>query len=252
MRVDLNADAGESFGAWTLGADEQLFQIVSSVNLACGFHAGDPSVIRRALRAAGRAGVAIGAHPSYPDLAGFGRRPMRLDAPTIEDLVMYQVAALAGMARAEGLRVGHVKPHGALYNDAAVDPLTARAIARAVRLTDASLALVGLAGSALVAAARAEGLRALEEAFADRGYERDGTLTPRGTPGAVIDNPAIAAARAVSIVRDHCVAAAGGEPIGLHADTICIHGDTIGAPVLARAVRDALEHAGVQVAAPFT
>ncbi len=251
MRVDLNADAGESFGAWTLGADDQLFRIVTSVNLACGFHAGDPSVIRRALRAAGNAGLAIGAHPSYPDLAGFGRRPMRVDPAALEDIVMYQVAALAGMAGAEGLRMGHVKPHGALYNAAAVDPVTARAVARAVRLTDASLALVGLAGSALVAAARAEGLRALEEAFADRGYAPDGTLTPRGAPDAVIEDPAVAAARAVAIVRDGRVEAAGGEHIELHADTICIHGDTPGAPALARAVRDALEHAGVKVAAPF-
>jgi UPF0271 protein len=252
MRVDLNADAGESFGAWTLGADAQLFHIVTSVNLACGFHAGDPSVMRRALQAAGHAGLAIGAHPSYPDLAGFGRRPMRLDAATIEDLILYQVAALAGMARAEGLRVGHVKPHGALYNTAATDPLTARAVARGVRLADPSLALIGLAGSALIAAARAEGLRPLEEAFADRGYERDGSLTPRGTAGAVIDNPRVAAARAVTLVRDHYVNSVGGECIEVHADTIGIHGDTPGAPAVARAVRDALESAGVQVVAPFS
>jgi UPF0271 protein len=252
MRVDLNADAGESFGAWTLGSDDELFHIVTSVNLACGFHAGDPTVIRRALQAAGRAGLAIGAHPSYPDLLGFGRRAMQLDAQAVEDLVLYQIAALAGMAAAEGLRIGHVKPHGALYNTAATDPLVARAVARAVRLCDPSLALIGLAGSALVAAARSEGLRALEEAFADRGYERDGTLTPRGAAGAVIDTPERAAARAVRIARDHRAETADGGEIEVRADTICIHGDTPGAPALARAVRGALERAGVQVIAPFS
>jgi UPF0271 protein len=176
---------------------------------------------------------------------------MRLDPEEVEDLVLYQVAALMGMAGAEGLRIAHVKPHGALYNTAAADASTARAIARAVRQADPSLALVGLAGSALIAAARDEGLRPLEEAFADRAYACDGRLVARGEAGAVLSDPGIVAARAVALARDHSVDCAGGGRIAVHADTICIHGDTPGAPVLARAVRDALERAGIRVVAPF-
>ena len=210
MRLDLNADVGESFGAWTLGDDDRLFPLVTSVNIACGVHAGDPTVIRRTIRAAGALGLALGAHPSYPDRQGFGRRTMRLAPAELEDLVLYQVAALAGVARAEGFVLTHVKPHGALYNAAATDTALADAIACAVRAMDSQLALVGLAGSELLAAGRRAGLHVVAEAFADRGYQRDGTLVPRGSTGSVIREPDAAAQRAIRLAREGLVDAADG------------------------------------------
>ncbi len=251
MRIDLNADAGESFGAWSMGYDTALFPHVTSVNIACGFHAGDPSVLRRTIRMAAAAGLRVGAHPGLPDLQGFGRRSMGLTPSEVEDVVLYQVAAVAGIARAEGVRIAHVKPHGALYNQAVGDPSIADAIARAVAKADPMLVLVGLAGSALVDAARRAGLQGEAEAFADRAYLADGSLVPRGLEGAVIDDLATVAARAVGIVRDRCVSTLNGAAeLDLRADTLCIHGDTPGASGLARAVRMALEAAGVRVAAP--
>lgn len=251
MRVDLNTDAGESFGAWALGDDAALLSQVTSVNVACGFHAGDPSVIRRTIRLAAAAGVRIGAHPGYPDLQGFGRRAMELTPPDVEDLVLYQVAAVLGIARAEGVRLAHVKPHGALYNGAARNPALASAIARAVASLDPSLVLVGLAGSALIEAAAEAGLPSAAEAFADRAYLADGSLAPRHLAGAVIHDAALVGRRAIGIVRDGRVRSLESDrDIPVRADTLCIHGDTPGAAALARSVRAALEAAGVRVVAP--
>jgi 5-oxoprolinase (ATP-hydrolysing) subunit A len=251
MRIDLNADAGESFGAWAIGDDAALLPHITSINIACGFHAGDPSIIRRTMRLAAQAGVHAGAHPGYPDLQGFGRRPMALAPGEVEDLVLYQVAALLGIAQSERTRLSHVKPHGALYNQAAHDTALASAIARAVASLDPSLALVGLAGSTLIDAGAGAGLRVLAEAFADRAYLADGSLAPRCAPGAVIHDPALIAERAVRIVRDGRVRSLSGEAdVPVRADTLCIHGDTPGAPVLAQTVRAALEAAGILVSAP--
>ena len=251
MRIDLNADAGESFGAWALGDDCALLPHVTSLNIACGFHAGDPSVIRHTIRVAAAAGVRIGAHPGYPDLQGFGRRAMALTPGEVEDLVLYQVAALLGIAHAEGVRLSHVKPHGALYNRTARDAALAAAVARAVAALDARLTLVGLAGSALMDAGAVGGLRVLSEAFPDRAYLADGSLAPRSVEGALVYEPALVADRAVRIVRDGRVRSLDGRTdVLVRADTLCIHGDTPGAAHVARAVRAALQREGIQVSAP--
>jgi UPF0271 protein len=249
VRVDLNADVGESFGAWSLGEDEALIPLVTSVNVACGLHAGDPVTIERTIRIAARHGVSVGAHPGYPDLAGFGRRAMHLPPDEVEASVLYQIGAVAGIARAAGTSLRHVKAHGALYTRAARDPQAAAAIARAIRRFDGDLVLVGLAGSALLDAGRGEGLAVAAEAFADRGYEPDGSLRARHHPDALLDDPEAAAAQALAIVRDHAVRAVDGSRVDVAADTICVHGDAPGAAARARAVRRALEAAGVDVRA---
>jgi len=248
--IDLNADVGESFGAWRMGADEALLPFVSSVNVACGFHAGDPSVIDRTVAAAARAGVAVGAHPGYPDLRGFGRREMRVPAAEVEADVVYQVGALQAFARAHGAPLAHVKPHGALYNQAADDPDLARAVARGTARVSTELVLVGLAGSqALREAAAAAGLRFAAEAFVDRAYDAGGRLVSRAQPGAVVSDAATAAATAVRLARERVVAAADGRAVAVEADTLCLHGDNPRAVELARAVREALAAAGVSVRA---
>ena len=247
--VDLNADVGESFGRYTLGADEELLGIVTSANVACGAHAGDPQVMRRTVRLAVRHGVAVGAHPGFFDLQGFGRREIALAPEEVEDIVLYQIGALAAVAAAEGSRLSHVKPHGALYNMAARDRALADAVARAVAAFDRGLVLVGLAGSVLLDAGEAAGLRVAAEAFADRAYEPDGSLTPRHRPGSVLQNADHVVARAIRIVRERRVEATDGSTIPVRADTLCIHGDTPGAVALARAVRRGLEANGVEVRA---
>ncbi len=250
LRVDLNADLGESFGAWSLGDDEALIACVSSANVACGFHAGDPRVIDRTVALAARAGVAVGAHPGYPDLRGFGRREIDADPAEVEADVLYQAGAVAAFARSHGVRLTHVKPHGALYNQAAGDEALARAVARAVARLGRELTLVGLAGSsAMQAAAQAEGLRFAAEAFVDRAYDAQGRLVPRSRPGALIHDPAEAAARAVRLARDGVVLSIDGAALELRAETLCLHGDSPHALALARAVREALESAGVRVEA---
>jgi UPF0271 protein len=249
-RIDLNADVGESLGPWPMGTDEALIPLVTSVNVACGFHAGDPLTIRRTVRLALDAGVAVGAHPGYPDLVGFGRRDMDLADDELEAAVLYQVAALAGVVRAEGGRLAHVKPHGALYNRAATDPGVAVTIARAVASLDRELRLVGPPGSALLAAGIAAGLACVAEGFADRAYEADGRLRSRRLPGALLHDPDRAAAQAVGIARDSRVTAFDGAVISVSAATLCIHGDTPDAAVIAAAVRDALAAAGVEVRRP--
>jgi len=248
VRIDLNADVGEGFGAWTMGQDRELLPLLTSVNVACGFHAGDPMVMDRTVVWAVEAGLAVGAHPGYFDLRGFGRRAQAAEPEEIEQDVLYQVGALQAFARAHGIRLSHVKPHGALYNQAATDRGLARAVARGVARATPGLLLVGLAHSAVMReAAAAEGLRFAAEAFADRRYRPDGSLTARSQPGAVLHDPAEVAAQAVGIARDRRVMAADGSAIELHADTLCLHGDNPAAIANARAVRAALEAAGVEV-----
>ena len=233
--VDLNADLGESFGIWRLGDDKALLEIVTSANIACGFHAGDPLTIRRACASAVARGVAIGAQVSYRDLAGFGRREMVVPPQELAAEVLYQIAALDGIARAEGGRVRYVKPHGALYNRAVTDPEQAAAIVSAAVCYDPALPILTLPGSALATAATDVRLPAIAEAFADRAYRDDGTLVPRSEPGAVIDDPAEVLARVIGMARDPNV------------DTICVHGDTPGAADLAARIRQALEAANIEV-----
>jgi UPF0271 protein len=248
LRVDLNADIGESFGVYRMGNDEMLMRSITSGSIACGFHAGDPSVMRQTVRLAARAGVAVGAHPALPDLVGFGRREIEAQPQEIFDFVLYQIGALSGVAKAEGLRLQHVKPHGALYNMSARRKDVAEAIARAVASFDDTLMLVGLPESELIAAGARLGLHVAREAFADRSYEPDGTLTPRHLAESVLSEPGRAVERAVRMIRDRKVVARDGSSIRIQADTICVHGDTPGAAGLAAAVRLGLEHAGIKVA----
>jgi len=248
--VDLNADLGESYGAWRLGDDEALLSVVTSANIACGFHAGDPLTIRRACAAAVAAGVAIGAQVSYHDLAGFGRREMTGPAAELTAEVLYQIAALDGVARAEGGRVRYVKPHGALYNRAARDAEQAGAVVAAIKAYDPALPLLMLPGSVAAIEASAAGLTVVAEAFADRAYHEDGTLVSRGQAGAVLTDRDAVAARVVGLVTEGTVASVTGTPVRVLARSVCLHGDTPGAAGLARAVRGALEQAGVRLA-PF-
>jgi 5-oxoprolinase (ATP-hydrolysing) subunit A len=248
--IDLNADLGESFGAWRLGDDDALLGVVTSANIACGFHAGDPLTIRRACAGAVARRVSIGAQVSYRDLAGFGRRNMDVPADELTAEVLYQIAALDGIARAEGGKASYVKPHGALYHRAASDPAQAAAVTAAITAYDPALPLLTLPGSEAARAAAAAGLTVVAEGFADRAYRADGTLVPRGQPGAVISDPARAAAQAAAIATGHAVEAADGQDVKVSIRSLCVHGDTPGAVTLARAVREALERAGVLVA-PF-
>jgi UPF0271 protein len=249
MRVDLNADVGESFGAYTVGHDASIMASITSANIAAGFHAGDPSVLRATVRLAIAHGVAIGAHPGFPDLAGFGRRELHVAPSEAEDFILYQIAAVAGVAAAEGARLVHVKAHGALFNMAATDRSLADALARAVVAFDPSLRVFAPPDSEMLHAARALRLPVAVEAFADRAYEPNGQLTPRQTPGAVIHDLRSVVARAVGVVEDHVVVAVDGSRIHVDADTICIHGDTAGSDQLAAAIRAGLEAAGVVVKA---
>jgi UPF0271 protein len=249
MTIDLNSDLGESFGPWKMGQDEALMTSITSANVACGFHAGDATVMRQTIALAKRHGVAVGAHPGFQDLQGFGRREMHVSASEVEDLVLYQVAAMAGVAAAEGVRLQHVKAHGALYNMAARDAALARAIARAVVAFDRSLILFGLPNSPLLAEGERAGLQVAAEIFADRTYEADGSLTSRRVAGSVIHDPAVVVQRAIDMVSTRRVTATNGTTITLDARTLCLHGDTPGAAELARQIRSALEAAGIAVKA---
>jgi UPF0271 protein len=249
--IDLNSDLGEGFGIWTLGDDDALLGVVTSANVACGFHAGDPSTMRRVCATAAARGVAVGAHVGYRDLAGFGRRSIDVDPGELADEVVYQLAALDGFCRLAGTRVKYVKPHGALYNRTVADPVQAGAVVDAVRAYDPDLPVLGLPGSELLATAEAAGLWAVPEAFADRGYTPDGTLVPRSEPGAVVTDPDRVAARAVAMAVDGTVTAVDGSTVAVDARSLCLHGDTPGAAVLARRVRAALVDAGV-VVEPFS
>ena len=247
MRIDLNSDVGESFGAYTIGHDAGLMKSITSANIAAGFHAGDPTVLRDTIRLAKKSGVAVGAHPGFPDLVGFGRRELNVTPREAEDSVLYQLAAVAGVASAEGVRLQHVKPHGAMFNMAVRDGVLADAIARAVAAFDASLILFGLPGSQILKAGRAAGLRVAAEVFADRAYEPDGRLVSRRKAGAVICDASLVVARAVRMVKDGSIVSIDGTVVPLESDTICLHGDTPGADDLAAKVRAGLEAAGITV-----
>jgi UPF0271 protein len=248
-RVDLNCDMGESFGAYRIGADDSVFPYVTSANVACGFHGGDPTVMRSTLARARELGVSVGAHPGLPDLIGFGRRSMDLTPDEVYDLMVYQIGALLGFARVTDAPVRHVKAHGALYNMAAVKRELAAAIARAVRDVDRSLILFGLPGSCLVSEGEAAGLATAGEAFADRNYMSDGTLVSRRRPDAQVHDADEAVRRAVRMVRDGKVTAVDGTELSMKVDTICIHGDGPHAAEFAQRLRSGFEAAGITVKA---
>lgn len=252
LSMDLNCDMGESFGAWRLGDDEALMRLVTSANIACSYHAGDPPTIERTVRLALEQGVAIGAHPSYPDLQGFGRRSMRLTPDEARSFVLYQVAALEGIVRANGGTLHHVKLHGALYNDAARDATLASAAAEAVLALNRELFVYALAGSVMATVASEAGLPVVEEAFADRRYEPDASLQSRHVAGALITDPGQAAAQAREIVLNRRVTAHDGTAIPMHAGTLCIHGDSPAAVSVAHAVREALVTSDVELRSPGT
>lgn len=247
--IDLNCDLGESFGAWTMGQDEALLDLITSANIACGFHAGDPATMQQTVQLAVARGVALGAHPSLPDLQGFGRRAMGITPGEARGLILYQVGALDAFARAAGSRLRHVKPHGALYNMAAKDKGLALAIAGAVRDFDPALFLVGLSGSASITAAQELDLPCASEVFADRGYEVDGSLSPRNQPGAMITDPDVAVARVLRMVLEGRVESRTGVDLPIQADTVCLHGDQPDALAFAQRLRKALAEAGVEVRA---
>ncbi|MCP8970477.1 LamB/YcsF family protein [Ectobacillus ponti] len=248
LYVDLNCDMGESFGAYTLGRDEEILGYVTSANIACGFHAGDPATMRKTVKLALDKGVAIGAHPGFQDLAGFGRRNMFISPQEAYDLTVYQIGALYGFVKAEGATLRHVKPHGALYNMAARDAALAEAIAEAVYKVDGNLILFGLAGGELGKAARKIGLRAASEVFADRTYQEDGSLTPRTHPNALLHDTEAAVNQVIRMVKKGKVGTLQGTDAAIQAETICIHGDGAHAVEFAAHISQALQEAGIQPA----
>ena len=238
--IDINSDLGESFGAYTMGNDADVLRYVTSANIACGFHASDPLTMQKAVRQAKEAGVKIGAHPGYPDLVGFGRRELKVSPAELKAMVIYQVGALQAVCKAEGTKLHHVKPHGAMYNMAAKDEELADAIAQAVAAVDGSLTLVGLSGSCMKAAAEKQGLAFAAEVFADRAYEDDGSLVSRTKPGAMIENEDLAIRRMLRLVESGVIESCSGREIRLEADTICVHGDSPKAVLFAKKLREAL------------
>ncbi len=247
LTIDLNGDLGEGFGVYRLGDDAALLDVVTSANVACGFHAGDPATMRRTVQLALEKGVAVGAHPGLPDLLGFGRRVVEITPQEAYDLTLYQIGALDAFVRAAGSMLRHVKPHGALYNMAARDGALARAIANAVSCFNPKLVLVGLAGSELIRAGEACGLPTASEVFADRNYEADGSLTPRSHPDALVSDAEQAAERVVTMVQRGRVISRQGTEVTLRAETVCIHSDSPHAVALARRIRQRLEDAGIAV-----
>ena len=247
MKMDLNSDLGESLGAWRMGDDAAMLDVVSSANVACGFHAGDPAGILQTLRHAAARGVVVGAHVAYPDLVGFGRRPMAIASADLQADVIYQIGALQGLARAAGTAVRYVKPHGALYNTIAKDRRQADDVIAAIRAIDPDLTLVALAGSPLIAWAREQGLRVVAEAFADRAYMPDGSLVPRTQAGAVLHDPQLIAERMLRLVSEGTVTAIDGSSVRIEAESVCVHGDSPGAVEMARALRRQFEAAGVRI-----
>ena len=245
--IDLNADMGESFGAWQMGRDAELMDLVSSINVACGFHAGDATVLRHTVETAIGKGVKIGAHPSFPDLQGFGRREMKMSPGEIFDIVLFQVATVKGICEAFGAKLNHVKPHGALYNQAAKDRVIARAIAEAVKKIDGNLVLYGLSGSFLIVEAESAGLRTASEVFADRTYQTDGNLTPRVRPDALIADAERAVEQVIGMIKKSIVTSVDGVAIPICAETVCIHGDSPHAVEFATKIRNALLANGIAV-----
>jgi UPF0271 protein len=249
MKIDLNCDTGEGFGVYRLGCDEEIIPLVTSVNIACGFHASDPVNMYNTVKLAKKYGVAVGVHPSYPDLTGFGRRALAATPEEVKADVIYQIGALKGFCLAEGVSLQHVKAHGALYNVADKDISVATAIAEAVKAVDPGLYMVCLSQSAMIEAAQKVGVRYVEEAFADRAYTREGNLVSRRLEGSVIHDPALVAQRVVRMVKEKAVTSIDGVEVALNAETICLHGDTPGAVAIARTIREALTAAGVKLQA---
>ncbi|WP_048056016.1 LamB/YcsF family protein [Pyrococcus sp. ST04] len=247
MNVDLNSDLGESFGRYKLGLDEEVMKYITSANIACGWHAGDPIVMRRTVKLAKENGVAVGAHPGYPDLMGFGRRYMKLSPEEAKNYILYQIGALYAFAKAEDVPLQHVKPHGALYNAMVKEEDLARAVIEGVLDFDKKLIIVALANSRVVEIAEEMGARVANEVFADRAYNPDGTLVPRGKPGAVIEDKYEIAERVISMVKDGGVKAINGEWVELKADTICVHGDNPKAVEITAYIRSRLEEEGIKV-----
>ncbi len=245
LSIDLNCDMGEGFGVYSIGNDDLVMPYITSANVACGFHASDPSTMWKTVKLAVRHGVAVGAHPSYPDLVGFGRRAMDSTPEEISADVTYQIGALSAFCQREGVRLHHVKAHGALYNKAADTPSVATAIAQAIKMVDAELTMVCLSNSAMVTAAQEAGIPYVEEVFADRAYTREGKLVPRSREGAVLHDPSIIAQRVLDMVRGRTVVAIDGTEIPLTAETICVHGDTTGSFEMIKAIRCRLEEANV-------
>jgi len=249
-KIDLNCDMGESYGAWKMGEDAAVMPYISSANIACGFHAGDPATIRNTVRLAVDRGVAIGAHPSLPDLQGFGRRVMKISAQDMYDLVLYQAGAVEAFARAAGAKLHHVKCHGALYNMAANDEALSDAMARAVRDLGPQVFLYCLSGSKSLERARTLGIKVAGEVFADRGYSDDGSLAPREHPGGLIEDPAQAVRQALAMIGEGRVTSLSGMPLAVAADTMCLHGDQPGAVLFAKELRRAFAEHSISVAAP--
>jgi len=245
--VDLNSDVGESFGAYKIGLDEQVLSYVSSANIACGWHAGDPMVMRDTVKASLKYGVGIGAHPGFFDVMGFGRRNMTLSADEMKQYTIYQLGALYGFVKAAGAKMQHVKPHGAMYNMAAKDAKLARAIIDGIWEVDKELIVLGLAGSELIRAAKEKGLKAANEVFADRAYNSDGTLVSRSLPGAMIHDKDIAISRVIRMVKEGKVTAINGEDIGINVDSICVHGDNPEAVLFVQTINEELSKAGVEI-----
>lgn len=248
-QIDINSDVGESYGAFTNGADEELFPLISSANVACGFHGGDPRTMEKTVNALAAQGVAIGAHPSFPDLVGFGRRVLMATPDEIRTDVLYQIGALQAFCQVVGVPLHHVKPHGALYNLAAKDRAVADAIVDALRSLVPDALVYAQPGSAFAASASKAGLRVAREAFADRAYMHDGTLAPRNLDGAVLTNPELVAARVIQMIRGEAIPTLDGEPILIGADTVCIHSDTITAVSIATALHRALTDVGITIRA---
>ena len=247
-KVDLNCDLGESFGAYTIGLDARVIPHISSANVACGYHAGDPAVMRKTVAMAARAGVAVGAHPGFPDLVGFGRRNMTVSPDEAYEYMLYQLGALSAFAKAAGVRLQHVKPHGALYNMAGKDASLAAAIARAIYDFDPSFILLGLSGSAMLTEGEKLGLRCAKEVFADRGYNEDGSLVNRKLPGAMITDEDLAIERVLRMLEHGEVEAVTGKVIPIEADSVCVHGDNERAVEFVTKIRAAIESHGMQVA----
>ncbi len=248
--IDLNCDMGESYGAWKMGADAEVMPFITSANIACGFHGGDPATIRKTVRLAVDRGVAIGAHPSLPDLMGFGRRPMQISPQDMYDLVVYQAGAVEAFARAAGAKLHHVKCHGALYNMAAVDEALSEAMARAVKDLGSGVILYALSGSKSLDAGKKAGIRVVGEVFADRGYSDDGTLAPRDKPGGMIEDAAASAKQALAMIEEGYVTSLSGKRVAVAADTMCLHGDQPGAVTFAKRLRETFKERGIVVAAP--
>lgn len=249
MRINMNSDLGEGYGPWKMGDDAAMLSIVGTANIACGAHAGDPDLMRATVRTAHRNGVSIGAHPSYPDLPGFGRRAMALSPSELENQIAFQIGALAGVAALEGVRVTHVKPHGALNNLACADAETAYTVCRAIRAVGRELILLAPAASRLIDAGRALGLQVIEEIFADRAYQPNGELVPRGRPGAVLHDADVCRDHVLSMLGEGALIAIDGTRIPTPIGSICVHGDSPGAVHIARHLRDALEAAGHELVA---